>query len=244
MVSGLPIKVVFSLYGSADKYHAGLVDNTNLVRLYYPGATIQVFYDGRIPKVLDTLEECAVDTYFEAYDVSAGILPLVACRLYSLTSLYFVPGSVVLIRDTDSRITDREQLAVQEWLFGGKTWHSMRDHPAHYLPMQGGMIGYRAAVAMPIERLWSDWTNHQPDGWDYEAYGVDQHFLREAIWPRAQNDCHEHDTFGSFSPNPHPFPPSRTDGTGAFVGEVFAAHGTPRDYERQAYLEARARMGR
>ena len=44
-------------------------------------------------------------------------------------------------RDLDSRLNDREQAAVQEWLNSKKEFHIMRDHPMHGWPILGGLWG-------------------------------------------------------------------------------------------------------
>jgi hypothetical protein len=42
-------------------------------------------------------------------------------------------------RDSDSRIIPREEEAVRDWLASNKTYHIMRDHPAHCIPILGGI---------------------------------------------------------------------------------------------------------
>ena len=44
-------------------------------------------------------------------------------------------------RDLDSRLNDREQAAVTEWLNSNKSFHIMRDHPWHGTEILGGMWG-------------------------------------------------------------------------------------------------------
>ncbi|HPC77997.1 MAG TPA: hypothetical protein PK811_06665, partial [bacterium] len=44
-------------------------------------------------------------------------------------------------RDTDSRLNPREADAVEEWIESGKSFHIMRDHPQHNVPICGGMWG-------------------------------------------------------------------------------------------------------
>ena len=54
------------------------------------------------------------------------------------------PGvEVVVSRDLDSRLTPREQAAVEEWLETGLTFHVMRDNPHHGTEILGGMWGAR-----------------------------------------------------------------------------------------------------
>ena len=50
---------------------------------------------------------------------------------------------ILLSRDLDSRISQREVDAVTEWLESEKPVHVMRDHPGHDTPMLGGMWGTR-----------------------------------------------------------------------------------------------------
>ena len=51
--------------------------------------------------------------------------------------------SIMLSRDTDTRILLREKLAVDEWINSNKLFHIMRDHPYHTYPIQGGMFGMK-----------------------------------------------------------------------------------------------------
>ena len=50
---------------------------------------------------------------------------------------------VVVSRDLDSRLTTREQAAVEDWLETGLTFHVMRDNPHHGTEILGGMWGAR-----------------------------------------------------------------------------------------------------
>ena len=45
---------------------------------------------------------------------------------------------IFMSRDTDSVILPREVAAVHEWLESNQTFHVMRDHPNHCVPMLGG----------------------------------------------------------------------------------------------------------
>ena len=50
---------------------------------------------------------------------------------------------VMVSRDLDSRLTTREQAAVEEWLNTGLAFHVMRDNPQHGTEILGGMWGAR-----------------------------------------------------------------------------------------------------
>ena len=50
---------------------------------------------------------------------------------------------LMVSRDLDSRLTAREQAAVEEWLTTGLAFHVMRDNPQHGTEILGGMWGAR-----------------------------------------------------------------------------------------------------
>ena len=50
---------------------------------------------------------------------------------------------LMVSRDLDSRLTTREQTAVEDWLNTGLAFHVMRDNPHHGTEILGGMWGAR-----------------------------------------------------------------------------------------------------
>ena len=58
---------------------------------------------------------------------------------------------VMVSRDLDSRLTTREQAAVQEWLDTGLAFHVMRDNPHHGTEILGGMWGARLDSGLRTE---------------------------------------------------------------------------------------------
>ena len=50
---------------------------------------------------------------------------------------------LMVSRDLDSRLTTREQTAVEDWLNTGLAFHVMRDNPQHGTEILGGMWGAR-----------------------------------------------------------------------------------------------------
>ena len=55
---------------------------------------------------------------------------------------------LMVSRDLDSRLTTREQAAVQEWIDTGLAFHVMRDNPFHGTEILGGMWGARLDSGM------------------------------------------------------------------------------------------------
>ena len=82
-------------------------------------------------------------------------------------------------RDLDSRLNDREQAAVQEWLQSTKAFHFMRDNPSHGTPILG--CGWGCKLTNTVRLQWkTTWKNGFKDKivWaDRHSWGPDQKFL-------------------------------------------------------------------
>ena len=90
-------------------------------------------------------------------------------------------------RDTDSKVLKREADAVNEWLQSPSTFHVMRDHEQHCVPMLGGMWGVkihqnRSSIQHAAQRLFHFYLI--PDEMEK---GDDQIMLNKFIWPLAVN---------------------------------------------------------
>ena len=115
---------------------------------------------------------------------------------------------VMISRDTDSRLSFREKLAVDEWLKSDKDFHIMRDHHGHGTAILGGMWGARNQILLSMMEL--------IDNYDVKNYWqIDQEFLAKAIYPAIKNNVFVHDPFFEG----YPFPSKRNDFE--FVGDVF-----------------------
>jgi hypothetical protein len=122
---------------------------------------------------------------------------------------------IFLSRDCDSRISEREVAAVNEWLKSDKDFHIMRDHPYHTVPILGGMWGCRNGILRDIK------ISKQIENWNkFSRKGIDQDFLGQVIYPYIRNKAMEHSEFGlRFGGEIRPFPGQRKDYE--FVGDVF-----------------------
>ncbi len=65
---------------------------------------------------------------------------------------------VILCRDCDGMITDREVSAVREWLASPFDFHVMRDHPMHGMPILGGTWGARRGILRNMKNLVEQWS--------------------------------------------------------------------------------------
>ena len=114
----------------------------------------------------------------------------------------------MISRDTDSRLSQREKAAVDEWLSSSKGFHIMRDHPWHKYPVLGGMWGVKRGVIPDMKGLIDNFAQE-------DKYGTDYEFFAGLVAARIKDNCTVHDEF--FDKKPFPTPRNGYE----FVGEVF-----------------------
>lgn len=218
--------ITFSLWGNDPKYCVGAIRNAELASKVYPGWTCR-FY---IPKMnFGGKKEWSTDCF------SSSVVMLQAMDNVEVVVVdeppdwrgmfwRFRPASeddvdVFISRDCDSRLGEREAMAVQEWLDGPKLVHSIGDHPYHFNPshaLMGGMFGMKKHACPQMNELIKQFCSQYPDAWQ-----CDQDFLKDHVWPivyckvMAHSDLH---------PGCNPF---RTQRQGLeFVGKIFLADET------------------
>jgi hypothetical protein len=132
--------------------------------------------------------------------------------------------SLVMSRDLDSALTPRERTAVDAWIASNKSFHAMRDHPMHGVPMLGGMWGFRPSLDPAMSRLMHKKIHDRDLVKRYGGRG-DQTFLAKEVWPQAKSNIIVHDSFickTNYGQKPVPFPTQRPSAneTNCFVGCV------------------------
>ena len=103
---------------------------------------------------------------------------------------------IYLVRDADSVVNVKERWAVADWLKSGKAFHVMRDNPQHSELMLAGMWGaHRGNIGEMRERVERAVEAGKNVG---NNLTLDQHFLRNVIWPIARNSVQIHDDYFGF----------------------------------------------
>ena len=82
-------------------------------------------------------------------------------------------------RDLDSNILQRELAAVHDWQHSSKTFHIMRDHPAHGVHILGGMFGIKMSNGNfhQMKKMFERILEFAEEMW---FYGLDQNALYAA----------------------------------------------------------------
>lgn len=202
--------IAFSLWGDGLKYTLGAIRNAELAKTVYPGWICRFYVGQSTPEAtVQKLEE--FDNVQVVRMSVAGDLTGMFWRFYPASEK---DVSVMISRDCDSRLNEREKSAVDEWLNSDDSFHIMRDHPNHGTQILGGMWG----VKNPKLKKMKDLIDKFEKG-DY--YQTDQIFLSQKIYPLISNDCMVHDEFF----DKKPFPTQRMGKQ--FVGEPFDENDNP-----------------
>ena len=199
--------ICFSLWGNNPKYTIGAIRNAELIKSIYPGWIARFYCGTSVPR------EIISELLRLKSEVRIMNTPGDWSGMFWRFSAIAEPDvEVMLSRDTDSRLSVREAIAVEKWLSTDKLFHIMRDHPEHNTQILGGMWGARKPILQDMNYLLASYK--KGDFWQ-----VDQNFLREVVWHRVAYTTCTHDPF--FAKKPFP---ARREGL-EFVGEVYDEKG-------------------
>ncbi len=225
--------ISMSLYGSDPKYTYGALRNAQLTPIIFPGWALRVYaerpddngkykYDPVPLKILTKLTTLGA----EVVSVNADILniPPMMWRFLvadDMTVDYFI------VRDADSRLTERDKHLVEEWIKSKSSFHCVRDHPSHVSdPVYGGLWGakpkeLRQLLVTPINLLMKGYGM---------SYAQDIFFMSNAVWPRVRSSafCHDSIACNKF-PLSQPIIQERHEQE--HVGQVYDAFGDARQID-------------
>jgi hypothetical protein len=128
----------FCLYGTASYYYTGLLENIQCIQQYYPDFSIYVYLGECDPSWVLPDSVIVIKTG-KAGAINAWI---------RYTPLTFADTGFV--RDTDSRITERDRWCIDRFLESSYSYHSIRDHYWHKSHIMAGMFGWKRTYPVVI----------------------------------------------------------------------------------------------
>ena len=192
------VKVIsFSLWGDKTQYTIGAIKNAELAKIMYPGFECWFYvHKESVPEnIVDQLSKMSnVKIIFKHGDIN-----ILKPRTWRFEAIDDSEVEIMLSRDTDTRIWEREVCAVSDWLKSGKTFHIMRDHPHHGYTILAGMFGTKQ-----INNI--NWTSNLQKYIIKDGHFYDQDFLKELIYPLIKDDCIIHASFHKYENDAKPFP--------------------------------------
>lgn len=136
--------VSFSVYGPAPRYWHGALRNAVIAAESWPGWTCRFYCDqhNRTTDAIETMPNCQV---IYRHDPRPGVPML--WRFEPAFDGTFTRDDALIFRDADSRLSNREYVAVKEWIRSGCDYHLIKDNLQHYQPLiRGGLWGIRGSV--------------------------------------------------------------------------------------------------
>ncbi|KAK3872242.1 hypothetical protein Pcinc_022669 [Petrolisthes cinctipes] len=221
--------VAMSLYGNNSEYWIGLEDNLIQIADVYPGWVVWLYTDPRgqagvlcplLSRYHHMLYICDVTNL----PPPLGSLTIIHHMMWRVAPLGDPLVAALMVRDSDSKVSEREGAAVREWLASGMEFHVMRDHPSHDMPVMGGMWGARwdldpSHVHDRVHELTIMRNLMFRYAWKRFKHGLDQHILKAVLWPAMLGRVKSHDSYCcKYFPNTSPWPTQRSHGF--FVGSV------------------------
>jgi protein O-GlcNAc transferase len=196
--------ISFSLWGDNPVYTQGAIRNAELAKEIYSDWICRYYIGKSTPNnIIESLRNFDNTEVIEMDN--EGDWTGMFWRFYPAGE---DDVDVVIVRDCDSRLNNREKEAVNEWLNSDKGFHIMRDHPWHTTAILGGMWGSKKGVTPNIKQQIENYVKGN-------FWQVDQNFLRDVIYPTVKNNSLVHDEFFDKKPFPTKREPKR------FVGQAF-----------------------
>ena len=213
----------YSLWGNTPMYTFGAIRNAELSLIHFPDWICRFYISNDVDKeIVDKLKSfnhTEVVIVPEKPDSWQGSM----WRFFAIDNKEDI--DYIVFRDTDSRLTEREASAVNEWIDSERTIHIMRDHPCHTEAIMAGMWGCRPKELLSeliekldiqelnfscMEEIINAWLkieqqktieNH-PECLHHTVYhtkGIDQQFLRRVLYKLFWNTAFIHDSFPSYN---------------------------------------------
>lgn len=171
--------ISFSIWGDNPKYVQGAIENIQAAQEIYPGWECVFFVQNSVP-----VEDIVLISSMGGKIVHCPIHKSPWEGLFHRFLIVDTLGvETCIIRDSDSILTVREKVAVDDWLNSSKMpFHIMRDHPQHCVPILGGMWGFtrRDDISFPFNMrgVVSSIVKEKE-----VRKGDDQIFLATTVWP-------------------------------------------------------------
>jgi hypothetical protein len=164
--------ISMSVWGTDPRYIVGAKRQVELAKKYYPDWKVRIYTDNpeNYPELKNKVDFYKIED--ESYGMFWRFLPMFEDK-----------DNIVMVRDSDSRITEREVRAIDEWIESEKSFHTFKDHEAHYeFPIIGCAFAYKGKFDENLLEVMKIYMNMN------KFYLSDQYFLRDYIYPLVKND--------------------------------------------------------
>jgi hypothetical protein len=166
--------VSVSAYGANPRYITGMHRQYELSKQFYKDWEFRAYVDNKSNYHMPDAN------IIEVKDGSHGVF-------WRFEPLFENDDNLVIVRDSDGRITYREMMAVNEWVNSSNTFHVYRDHEAHFeFPVIACAFGYKGKLSAFLHNIMHQFATKT------NYYTNDQVYLRDFVWPTVKDNCMVH----------------------------------------------------
>jgi hypothetical protein len=173
--------ISYSLWGLNPKYYIGAIRNVEMAKTVYPEYKLKFYVDVLVPRgILIQLEDMGAEI------TEMGVIGDFRGMFWRFDAVN--KYDIVLIRDTDSRLSLREKAAVDEWAESNSGVHTIFDHPYHsqqFLIMPG-LSGFKRGAYSSLDTRIKIFSQ-------VDRYGIDYEFFN-GIFSEIKNNIFIHDS--------------------------------------------------
>jgi hypothetical protein len=208
--------ISYSLYGQNRIYLDGAMINAkDKLSTYGPEWETWIYVYEDVPKdYVDELQQYAdrIIPIKKDFYIKHGMF-------WRFLPIFDKEVEYLIVRDLDSRTTQKEVLCVNDWLKSNKQFHIIRDGITHQMPFMGCSFGFKNPLPFDFQTL-LDKNKHF---WNNNAYNRDQLFLAHCIYPLTVNNRMVHDSFNHYELDGF----NHLERTERFIGEKILEKGIP-----------------
>jgi hypothetical protein len=164
-------KISFSLFGNDLKYYIGAEKNIIINKKLLPDWVTVIYYhpQNMLNDYVEKLTSLGA-TMIDVSDIKLGNKESIHFPFF-WRFLSFLDDGLSIVRDLDSRVSDREVQYIKQWEISGKDYFIIRDHPWH-APVPSGLFGINKKIKS-FEEHFINFVNTDDLRW-----GSDQEILR------------------------------------------------------------------
>lgn len=182
----------FCIYGNNIKYNKGLIENIEIISKIYPDFQVWIVGGNDVNKEWIDKYTSFENVRYHTENLSGGELMTYRFFLLDKDDVDFF-----FIRDADSRIEERDQWCIDQFLKSGKTLHIIRDHYHHRRLIMGGMWGIHKKENLNLRDFYNSWKHNNFN--KIGTYRSDQDFIDDTIYQIYKNDCLIHSNLIGYS---------------------------------------------
>lgn len=220
----------FSVFGDNPIYKKGFLNNIIPIKKYFPDWKIFLY-------VPENYDEDYIQTVLKE---NVFVFKMKNENYFNCTwrfnAIINENVDVMVCRDADSRVSERDFYAIEEWLNSGYNYNIIRDHPiGHHWSINAGMWGAKKTdFIVKIGDMLENFKRQNELLINNNTF--DQIFLRQIIYPNIVNESLVHDEYFKYESHAKAINHDRKNNNFAFIGESIDENNDPRGDQRSPII--------